>query len=107
MYDTQDIHFKIITPAFVSEDFIENTLTSVFNQDYDNFEYIITDDCSEDGTVEKIKKFIEKNECGDYFRLIENVVQIPLFYFIKKSLGHCNKFEQKCIIISNRLIRFN
>jgi len=66
------IHFKIITPAFDSEDFIENTLTSVFNQDYDNFEYIITDDCSEDGTVEKIKKFIEKNECGDYFRLIEN-----------------------------------
>ena len=66
------IHFKIITPAYEVEDFIENALTSVFNQDYDNFEYIITDDCSEDGTVEKIKEFISKTDCGDYFKLIEN-----------------------------------
>ena len=66
------IHFKIITPAYEVEDFIENALNSVFNQDYDKFEYIITDDCSEDGTVEKIKEFIKKNDCGDYFRLVQN-----------------------------------
>jgi glycosyltransferase involved in cell wall biosynthesis len=66
------IHFKIITPVYEAEDFIENALNSVFNQDYDNFEYIITDDGSKDGTVDKIKEFIEKNECGEYFNLIEN-----------------------------------
>ena len=70
------IHFKIITPAYEVEDFIEHALTSVFNQDYDNFEYIITDDCSEDGTVEKIKEFISKNDCGDYFKLIENAENV-------------------------------
>ena len=59
------IHFKIITPVYEVEDFIENALNSVFNQDYDNFEYIITDDGSKDGTVEKIKEFIKKNDCGD------------------------------------------
>ena len=56
------LHFKIITPVYEAEDFIENALNSVFNQDYDNFEYIITDDGSKDGTVEKIKEFIKKKK---------------------------------------------
>lgn len=66
------VHFKVITPAYEVEDFIENALNSVFNQDYDNFEYIITDDGSEDGTVKKIEEFIDKNKCGEYFRVVKN-----------------------------------
>ena len=66
------LHFKIITPAYQVEDYIENALTSVFSQDYDNFEYIITDDCSDDETVDKIKNFIERHDCGEYFSLVEN-----------------------------------
>jgi len=66
------VHFKIITPVYNSESYIRNTLISVLGQDYDNFEYIITDDCSTDNTVNVIKEFIEEYDCGDYFTLIEN-----------------------------------
>ena len=48
------IHFKIITPAYEVEDFIENALISVLNQDYDNFEYIIKRGSSPDFTLMKI-----------------------------------------------------
>jgi glycosyltransferase involved in cell wall biosynthesis len=66
-------HFKIIIPAYNVEDWIQNALISVLNQDYDDFECIITDDCSTDNTVQVIKDFIDDNELTEYFVLYENV----------------------------------
>ena len=51
-------HFKIIIPTYNAEDWVENSLISVLNQDYDDFECIITDDCSSDNTAKAIQKFI-------------------------------------------------
>ena len=53
-------HFKIIIPTYNAEDWIENSLISVLNQDYDDFECIITDDCSSDNTVKIIQDFLVK-----------------------------------------------
>ena len=65
-------HFKILVPVYNSEEWISNTLSSIIKQDYDNFECIITDDCSTDSTVDIIEKFIIDNEVKDYFTLIKN-----------------------------------
>ncbi|MEH6745910.1 MAG: glycosyltransferase family 2 protein [Maribacter arcticus] len=48
---------SIITPTYNSEKFIEETIASVREQTYSNFELIIVDDCSTDRTVEIVKKF--------------------------------------------------
>jgi glycosyltransferase involved in cell wall biosynthesis len=42
--------FSVIVPAFNCKDLIEKTLVSVLEQTYDNFEIIIVDDASTDGT---------------------------------------------------------
>ena len=42
---------SIITPSFNSEKFIAETIQSVQNQTYQNWEMIIVDDCSSDKTV--------------------------------------------------------
>lgn len=47
----------VIAPAYNHEKYIEAAIQSVLNQTFQDFELIITDDCSSDNTVEVIKKF--------------------------------------------------
>lgn len=50
---------SIITPTYNSEKFIAETIQSVQNQTYQNWEMLIVDDCSSDKTVEIIQQLME------------------------------------------------
>lgn len=54
MATTMDM-VSIITPSWNSEKYIEATIRSVQAQTYQNWEMIIVDDCSTDGTVEIVE----------------------------------------------------
>jgi glycosyltransferase involved in cell wall biosynthesis len=62
---------SIITPTYNSADFIEETIKSVQNQTHQNWEMLITDDCSTDQTVHIIED-IKKNSRVKLFKLQEN-----------------------------------
>lgn len=51
------MRISIISPSFNSGQFIRETLDSIHNQTYTNFEHIIIDSCSTDNTSEIIKDF--------------------------------------------------
>lgn len=53
--------FSIITPVYNSYSLMDKFFTSLENQTYKNFEVIIVDDCSTDGTYEKIVRRSEKS----------------------------------------------
>ena len=50
----------IVTPVCNCAEYIEETIKSVLNQNYENIEYIIIDGGSSDGTCEIIKKYLKK-----------------------------------------------
>ena len=52
---------SVILPARNEEAFIEKCLNSLVDQDYENYEIIAVDDCSQDNTGQIIKKIAEKN----------------------------------------------
>lgn len=64
----------VITISYNSSQFIGETIESVLSQEYENFEYVICDDCSRDNTWELIKKyddprirsFRNENNMGEY-----------------------------------------
>jgi len=51
---------SIITPCYNSEKYISETYDSINSQSYNNWEWIIVDDCSSDKSVEIIQSFNDK-----------------------------------------------
>lgn len=51
---------SIIVPIYNVENFIEKCATTLFEQDYDNIEYIFVNDCTPDDSISVLKEIIEK-----------------------------------------------
>lgn len=65
-------HFVVIIPSYNNAEWCEKNLRSVLEQKYDNYRIIYIDDCSKDGTGEKVKNFIANSEHKSRFSLIQN-----------------------------------
>lgn len=75
---------SVVIPSYNHEKYIEETIESVLNQTFQDFNIIITDDGSSDGTVEKIKEFSDN--------------RIKLFVF-EENQGACRALNN-CIMNS-------
>ena len=53
----RDPEVSVLMPAYNRENYIEDSVKSILNQTYTNFELIILDDGSSDKTLEKIYAF--------------------------------------------------
>lgn len=55
---------SIITPVYNLENVIEETVKSVLAQSFEDWELLLVEDCSQDGSVRKIQDFLEKSKDG-------------------------------------------
>lgn len=53
---------SIITPTYNSENTLDGTINALLRQTFSDFEYIIIDGASKDGTVDRIKSYISQFE---------------------------------------------
>ena len=84
---------SIITPSYNSERFISDTINSVIEQTYDNWELIIVDDASYDQTPKIIKRFLSK----------ESRIKA---IFLKENIGPSEARNQAIRIAKGRFIVF-
>ena len=50
--------FTVIIPLYNKESYVENTINSILNQTFTNYEVLFVNDCSTDDSVAKVKPFL-------------------------------------------------
>ncbi len=68
---------SIIITSFNREEFIEQAITSVLSSSYQNFELIVSDDCSTDETISIINKYSNKDDRIHLYINNKNVGDYP------------------------------
>lgn len=63
---------SIITPVYNAEMFLSDTIKSVQNQTYKNWEMLLVDDCSKDNSAQIIKEFQKYDDRIKYIKLEKN-----------------------------------
>lgn len=63
---------SIITPMYNASAFILATAESILSQTYDNFQWIVVDDCSTDNCVELLKQYIKDDPRVEIILLKQN-----------------------------------
>lgn len=80
---------SIITPSYNSAAFISEMIESIISQNYTNWELLITDDCSTDGSLEIIRSYEQKDSRIKSFALKRNSgAGIARNYSIKMAKGN-------------------
>lgn len=79
-----EIVISVIMPAFNSSKYIHEAINSVLSQTYSNWELIVIDDCSTDGTVDIVREYMHDKSNIRILCLSEN-----------KGPGYCRNYGIK------------
>ena len=55
------LKISILMPCYNSEEFLQRSINSVLQQEYENWELICVDDCSKDDTYKKLQEYVSKD----------------------------------------------
>lgn len=88
----------VITTFYNCEQYIERCIESVAAQDYDNYQHILIDDASTDGTVEQIKAKLSSlpTDLQGKFVLISNKENVGA---VKNQVDHFRKLNDDAIVM--------
>ena len=104
------IKFSVIIIAYNQEKYIKETIESVLNQTYQNFEIIVGDDCSTDKTVENAKtinnskiKFVQTPYNMGIFGNLNNAIDNANGDYLV-FIGGDDKLRENCLEKLNNIL---
>ena len=65
------MRLSIIVPIYNVEQYIEECLDSIYNQNLNNFEVLCIDDKGKDSSIQKVREYIKKNNIKN-LKIIEH-----------------------------------
>ena len=78
---------SVIMSVYNSENYIKDSVESILNQTFSDFEFIITDDCSTDNTLKMLKKYAKEN---NRIKLLINSENLGLTKSLNKMIDISN-----------------
>ncbi len=84
-----ELPFVVVVSSYNNAQWSENTLNSIFTQEYNNFRVIIVDDCSTDNNAEVIQNYIDKHNLSDRVTFIRNTVRHRKLFNLYRVLYEC------------------
>ena len=90
---TAELPFVIVVCSYNNDQWSENTLTSIFTQEYKNFRVIIVDDCSSDNNCEVIQQCIDKHNFADRVTFVKNEQRRRKLFNLYRVLYECDDNE--------------
>lgn len=103
---------SVLIPAYNHERYLKDTINSVLNQSFSDFELLILDDCSTDNTAEVIKTFSDKRitcifpekNCGTV-RSLNHLLELSKGEYIavlgSDDVWHTDKLQQQVEFLDN------
>ena len=87
---------SVVTPVYNGEKYLEECIRSVITQTYQNWEYIILNNCSTDGTLEIAQKYAAEDE---RIRVVSTDELLPLIKNHNHALRQISPNSKYCKII--------
>lgn len=87
---------SVVTPFFNSVDYLEECIQSVLRQTYSNWEYILVDNCSTDGSGEIAEKYAASDPRIRFIREIDFVGQVENY---NRALKYISPDSKYCKIV--------
>ena len=87
---------SIVTPAYNAADYLPDCITSVLRQTYTNWEYIIVDNCSTDGSAAIARGFAERDS---RITVYENAEFLKAVRNHNASLRHISSASKYCKVV--------
>ena len=84
---------SVVTPVYNGAEFLADCIESVLRQSYSNWEYIIVNNCSKDGTLEIARRYAQQDprirvhDNETFLGVIEN--HLLAFSLMSPAAGYC------------------
>lgn len=104
---TEKKSFVVVTASFNNIQWFEKNLSSVFQQDYEEWRMIYIDDCSTDGTAEAVKHYISAHGMDHKVSVIVNLERSGHLINQYKAIHSCRDDEIIIILDGDDWLAFN
>lgn len=89
--NSESVLVSILVPVYKVEKYIEKCAMSLFEQTYDNIEYVFVDDCSPDDSIALLKKLMERYpKRKDQVKIVKHEKNIGLANARITGINNCN-----------------
>jgi len=87
---------SVITPFYNTEKYLEECIESVLRQHYPNFEYILVNNCSDDGSLIIAERYAQKD---DRIRIVNNEKLLTQVQNYNRALQQISTNSKYCKIV--------